>query len=216
MNVVSPLKAPLNPTQLTLFEPAVPLDPFPRRASIALIKGLSSIKEASGHISPREFVEELPDGVSANLCESLFKMKPSGEASRLEVRVKWSGALGRKPTELPVSVSFAQPNFEFIKSVGVYLRSQAEEIPETVIGSIVDLHSDVSPRHGHRGQITIKRSNRLPGTMVKAILGTSDYSLACDAHRDAKEIEITGIVHKDPSMKIPQVIEYISFRLRDR
>ena len=136
--------------------------------------------------------------MSANLCEALVKMKPSGDQSRLEIKVSWSRARHLISSDVPDAVSFPQETFALIEEAGRQLHARATVGERPTQGGL----SDSRQPCGHFSRTSPVKS-RFPQTSdgqiarVKIDLGRDDYAKACDAHRDGKQASVAGIIRHD-------------------
>jgi len=186
-------------------------EPFSRRVSIVMMRGLDAVKDAVNLEATDLIVEDVPDGVSANLCEALVAMRPESRSSKLEIRVRFSAARPWRPAGTPHVIEFAYDDFDFIDEVGKKLRGKFEEEITTIEGYVVDLHADMTADEDLRGTITIQRVGKNRGPIIKVKLRERDYVRACDAHRDKKMVSVAGKVYKDNKMKTSIIKDYKMF-----
>src|SRR5207249_2670216 len=69
-------------------------EPYPRRVTLRLMASLGLVHEALRAGSPERMLQEVPAGVSANLCEALTAMSPSSPQGSLEVDMSWARTRG--------------------------------------------------------------------------------------------------------------------------
>ena len=158
--------------------------------------GLVSAAIQSGN--PGKILEAVNEGVSANLCEALVKMKPSGDQSHLDIQVSWARTRRLHSPDIPESVSFPQETFDFINEAGRQLHARVLAKRETYRGKIIRLEAGLPPLLEEvAGKITLSVNVEGRLSKLKVDLGRDDYNKACDAHRNEKDVSITGIILHD-------------------
>ncbi|HKI19050.1 MAG TPA: hypothetical protein VKA15_14275, partial [Isosphaeraceae bacterium] len=111
--------------------------PYPRRVMIHLMSALGFVSEAIQTGKPGKILTGVEQGISANLCEALKAMRPTGDQSRLDISVSWARIRGNIPETVPESVSFPQESFSFIEEAGRQLRVRALARPARYEGNLV-------------------------------------------------------------------------------
>ncbi len=94
------------------------MEPFPRRVTTRLMPTLGFVSDAIQAGNLGQILEGIDQGVSANFCDALQAIKPSGDQSRLEISVIWARSRGPVPASVPQAVSFPQESFLFIAEAG--------------------------------------------------------------------------------------------------
>ncbi len=218
INIISPMTRVNKETTMPLFvedhdEELFRLEPFPRKVSISLMKGLSMVNKGILGRSIDMIADSVNEGVSANLCEALTEMRPFGEQSSLDIEVSWSAARPVLPGAPPRKVSFRHQDFELIRRAGEKLRGDSVVRNAKIEGYILGLSSEFNFTEGERGTIKISRTDEQGAGLVKAKLGEADYARACDAHKNNQRVAITGKLFKDASMKNAELREYLRFEV---
>jgi hypothetical protein len=175
--------------------------PFERRAVIELVKGLAALKEAAedneryGRFIFNTFVEAIPQGVSANLCEAVVSLNFEDEKEitekllkPLEVRVTWSYAVKERVNIPTQSISFDENIYPFIRQAAKEFRARNPEIV-TIQGWVRDL-SKIP--HSNPGVIRILAHIDGKPRPVRAQLEYEVYKKALEAHRNDEIVELTG------------------------
>src|SRR5262249_37714812 len=84
LNVACPLES-----QLSL--PGLASEPFTRRVTNLLMRSLAALARAADTARADDLLDQTRNpGISANLCESLLMLRPSGNRASLTVSAAWS------------------------------------------------------------------------------------------------------------------------------
>lgn len=169
--------------------------PFSRKALIEMVNSLSALKQAAEDSSKKgrflftSFLETVPDGVSANLCESLV---PLDEKKRIdvpiEISVTWSyiiGGQGKLPTN---RISFEPNLYPYIQQAAKEFRARNPEVV-TLTGTVNILERD---SHSNPGLIRIETIIDGRQHMVRVQLDPEPYNTAIDAHKNRQQVSVTG------------------------
>jgi hypothetical protein len=142
-----------------------------------------------GRASLDDFANLGEDGISANLCEALFRM--SGETTkRYEVDFGW--ALGR-PSEPTAPLRFTEPTLEALEEAARRLRTISPEEDVSITGTVVRLHRETLLQAGEVtivGIVDLDNSNQL--RRVWAELDTPEYERALQAHNEGQVVTLRG------------------------
>jgi|CXWL01.1.fsa_nt_gi hypothetical protein len=178
--------------------------PFSRRAIMELVKGLNALRDAAkeneerGRFFFNSFLELVPSGVSANLCEAIVDIDEKESLSRpIEVSVTWSYAV-TSPDHLPINPISFEPNIvPYIRQAAKEFRAQNPEVV-TIKGWINILERE--SRSGPGGLVRIH--SRIDGRprSVRANLDTKSYNEAIEAHKRGEVIAVTGTLIVDGSV----------------
>jgi hypothetical protein len=192
------------------------LEPFGRRVTTRLMTSLDIIDHAIKAARLDPIFDGVDEGVSANLCEAVFAMRPPGDQSRLDVNMSWSRSRPRLPEGVPQVVSFHQADFPIIEEAGRRLRERAVPRRERFVGKVHALQSDVPSLFDDLvGKIIIKTTVGGQPARVKVVLNREDYKRACDAHRDEKRVAVTGVIHHDVKIRVYEISEPRDFQVLD-
>ena len=100
-------------------------DVFPDKVILKLISGLSAVHAAArGEDSETDFIrfaDEIPNGVSANLCGALADALGDRAAEGVEISVNW--AIARSPAREPFQIRFDKSHAEILAGASKYLKS---------------------------------------------------------------------------------------------
>ena len=188
--------------------------PYERRATLLLMQGISNIRSALDQASPERVVENVEQGVSANLCEALIAINLFDSRSSLEVRMLWSRTRPPVPETVPSRVSFTQSEFPYIEAAGRALREQFKPRRERVTGHVINLHAEpASLFEPFKGKVIVRALIADRGARVRFELEEADYLRACDAHKNRQQIEATGVLHLDENAKLYELKGMQGFRV---
>jgi hypothetical protein len=179
---------------------AIETEPFPRKATLRLMLALDHIRESIHKGSYESILSGVERGVSANLCEAIASMKPGGDQANLQIRMSWSRNRSRVPASISPTVSFSQTAFSIVQEAGRKLR-EAPSVKRTRIeGFVITLKAEASLLDNFEGVVTLRTTvGGAPGR-VQVVLSHEDYVRACDAHRDAKPVAITGLLQREAKL----------------
>lgn len=188
--------------------------PYQRRVTLLLMQGIANIRSALDQASPERVVENVAQGVSANLCEALVGIKLFDSRSTLEVRMRWSRTRPRVPTTVPNRVSFTQSEFPYIETAGRALREKLEPRRGRVTGHVINLHAEPADLfEPFRGQVIVRALIADQAARVRFNLEEADYLRACAAHSSRQQIEATGILHRDAQAKLYELQQMQGFHV---
>lgn len=196
--IIAPVPPQIEPRALF---PDMPLsnvatEPYSRRVTLRLMSGLKVIQDSIDTGAHEQILRGVEAGVSANLCEALSSVKPPGDQSSLKIRISWARSRAQVPVELPSQVAFSQAGFPIIEEVGRRLRERATPRLDRIEGFVVSLRNETTLLEGFEGNVVIKAVIAGQSVRVQLRLNKADYAKACDAHRDARRVSISGIVHR--------------------
>ena len=188
--------------------------PFQRRVTLLLMQGIGNIRSALDQASPERVVENVAQGVSANLCEALVGIKLFDSRSSLEVRMRWSRTRPPVPVTVPSRVSFTQSEFPYIETAGLALREKFEPRRERVTGHVINLHAEPADLfEPFRGQVIVRALIADQAVRVPFQLEEADYLRACAAHSSRQQIEATGMLHRDQQAKLYELQQMQGFHV---
>ena len=187
-----------------------PEEPFARRVSRHVMIALGQVKIGATALSASSIVDHAGSGISANLCEALENMQPSGAGAELEVAVRWSGALTELPKETPSSVTFNKSDFRIIGDAVKIMKSESVEENVRIEGFVTDIQAHVKHDQVQHGIVQIHRMDDKNGT-VKVKLGEADYTKAAYAISAKKRVCVVGKLTKASGEPVPRIREYRLF-----
>lgn len=137
--------------------------------------------------------EAYKSGITANMCDALMKMKPSSPTATIETKIRYASACTNTVNDID-SVCIQSNHFNMISEISKIYRQVDNQEEIQLRGYIFSLSKKkVDEVHYER---LIHLVADVDGSTRKVIanLGEDDYRIACDAHRDSKEITISGIL----------------------
>ena len=137
------------------------------------------------------------DGLNANMCEALLSLRDPSKDVHLELGVTFSKRLPGPP-DLPRTVLIEDRGFELLVQAARVLRAADESTERELRGYIVKLaihdtgyaHEDIDLADSREATLRFIEHGRRQHARMD--LDPDDYKLACEAHRDGKEITVQG------------------------
>ncbi len=190
--------------------------PFLRQVTTRLMSSLGLVSNAIQTGKPDRLLDAVPQGISANLCDALVMMRPPGDESCLDIQVTWARTRPHLPADVPQAVSFSQEHFSVIEEVGRQLRTRVTARPERYRGqralSVKKALRPLMPQAA--GWMVMATEVSGAPARVKIDLLDHDFALACDALRDDRFVEVTGIIRHDAKVREYVLTDPSDFRMR--
>lgn len=178
LNVACPLEP-----QLPL--PGMEAEPFARQVTNLLMQSLEALARAADTAQADGLLDPTRNpGLSANLCESLLLLRPSGDRSSLTVSAVWSRAFLPGTREPSREVQLAQVVFEVAEALAPRLRTAPTPRPSRFLG-FVDVLSGQPSRDDLRpsGEVDFTLFDDEQGEVrARGVLNADDYATAAAAH----------------------------------
>jgi len=174
--------------------------PFTRKVTTNLMKSLNHIVESvrDDHAEKVTAPAEGSPQVSANLCEALLEMQPEEQRGLVVVSAQWSRVA---PPEEPVPAKVEIPVRYFPAIHGLSQRLRPLDGPKegTFIGKIRGLRGEPNKDGRMEGETDIRVVADEDDVMtIRVRLSPDDYAVACDAHKAASYVQVTGILQRAP------------------
>ncbi|MCM3175927.1 hypothetical protein [Paenibacillus sp. MER 99-2] len=183
-------------------------EPFSRRVMKRIHRSMyqiESFNEENNKLS--DLVETgYNEGINANICDALLSLYYDNELMKLESKIKYSKSL-KNTEELPEKITLNSADYYIIKVLAEALRENKPEDIE-LEGYISKLSSNSELTHGSINIISIHENKK---HSIKLELNEDDYKRACDAHKEKKQVRITGII--DTSGKTWEVTNLTKFQV---
>lgn len=185
--------------QLCMAEIEPPLKAYPEHKIVKRIaNAISQINDVvERKVKLADLVENAyKDGITANMCDALSMLKPENEDIELETSIHYATALTRTIVAPYVS-TFDSMHFLLLDEISKRYKDCTLIEDATLVGTIKMLSkssttSDVEIENTVR--LLTKIDNR--PRAVNLHLSPENHALACDAYRDDKEVEVSGVVDK--------------------
>ena len=174
----------------------LPPEPFARRVTRKLVSGLESVKDAVALADRGEgisaFEQNVPQGVSANLCDALANILDVENRQSVDISVSWS--LVREPRDRRAQIVFKETDASVLQEASRILRDRQERSNERLDGYVYALARGQAE---HSGRTTLKAV--VDGTMssVRVDFAPSDYSRIVEAHDQRKVVSVEGDLRRD-------------------
>lgn len=177
-----PVPSPLDDVHLDI--DATTYSPFQRRTTEILATSLQAVsealKEAHRVQSLQPFMRMVPQGVSANLCDSVAKLHEARSIDSIQVGIAWAGTIPKPaPERVPNHISFNHVDFPTLRDAGDFLRRESMDEHVTLRGVVIRLEW---PPERPFGRITIKASVQGKRRNVTIDLPGPEYHVACIAN----------------------------------
>ncbi len=95
-----------------------------------------------------------------------------------------------------------------ISSIGEHLKPQQEITESDFIGKITGLHGSENEEGKMEGDITLALLVDDESKKAKAYLDSAFYSEACDAHKNGKYVQISGVLKEKPRLSILEDVSH--------
>jgi hypothetical protein len=195
---IATIIAPVPPliVEPSLFTDAPPIEPYARRVTLQLMTGLKVVRDSIQAGAHDQMLKGVDAGVSANLCEAIATVKPPGDQSSLQIRITWARSRANVPSEIPQKIAFSQAAFPIIEEVGRRLRERGTPKLDRIAGFVISLRGETTLLEGFEGKVIVNSVIAGQSSRVQMTLNKADYAKACDAHRDALRVAVSGDLHR--------------------
>ena len=180
-----------NNEQMVLDECAVPL-PFEHKVVERIGRAISQVDAIVNNQRPLTETAEtaFETGITANMCDALLKMRPVSDADKVSTTIRYASSLTNRTGQLE-RIEMRTNHFLVIDELAKIYRDKVAVQDASLTGIIRSLakKTDVD------GDLqTIRLYTTYDGTSRTVTIALSDeqYRIACDAHRDGLEVEVSG------------------------
>lgn len=129
-------------------------------------------------------------GITANMCDAFLKMRPISDEDKVSATIRYASSL-TKTTGQVEHIEMRANHFLVMDELAKIYRDKVAIQDATLTGIIRSL----TKKNDVEGDLqTVKLYTTFNGTprTVTVVLSTAQYRIACDAHRDGLEVEISG------------------------
>lgn len=177
-------------------------EPFTRQVTGLLLDTLATLAQAAD----QEGTDDLLDttrhrGISANFCEALLLLRPTGDRATLTVSATWAR------TRMPVNrtaiqrVELHQDTFALAETLAPRLRTGPSPAPSRFFGFVEALmgqptSSDPRPA----GETRFRLFDQDEEILARADLNADDHAVAVEAYRIGALVSFRGILHRLPRL----------------
>lgn len=176
--------------------------PFARRVAEQL---MISLQDLVDFIENKKLSNSPSSNFNANFCFGLVEMKPSESLIDLDFQVSWSKEVSIDRS-IPTHVKIQDNYIPKISKIGEHLKPQQEIMQSDFIGKITGLHGSENEEGKVDGDITLALLVDEESKKAKAYLDAAFYSQACDAHKNGKYVQISGVLREKPRLSILEEI----------
>ncbi len=129
-------------------------------------------------------------GITANMCDAFLKMRPISDEDKVSATIRYASSLTKKTGQVE-HIEMRVNHFLVIDELAKIYRDKVA-IQDTTLTGIIRSLTKKSDTDGDLQTIKLYTTfNGTPRT-VTIVLSTEQYRIACDAHRDGLEVEISG------------------------
>lgn len=183
-----------------LFLPEVnpqPYEPPEHRIVKRIEKAILQIDDvAERRITMSNLVENAyEEGITANMCDAISMLKPEDGDIELETSIHYAEAITR--AVIPPTVrKFDNIHFALVDDISRRYKDCTLIEDVTLRGMINMLSKSASAVE--EGENTVRLFTKIDGKSraVTLHLSPENHTLACDAYRDDKEVEVSGVIDK--------------------
>ncbi|HEX8200539.1 MAG TPA: hypothetical protein VF590_08625 [Isosphaeraceae bacterium] len=198
--------------------PAPVAEPFTRQATGLLMRSVARIVAAvdADRVGSLLGPQDNQAPLSANLCEALMMMRPSGERSRLIVQATWARTPPPPPGSiLPSIVHLRRADFPVVEQLAVSLRPAREPRPSHFIALVDALFGNPDEYNRVSGEVQLLVFDAEEGTFKARVdLNADDYQVAWSAHGAAGYVSLNGVLK--PGVRLHRIENVSNFKfLRD-
>lgn len=183
-----------------LFLPEVnpqPYEPPEHRIVKRIEKAILQIDDvAERKITMSNLVENAyEEGITANMCDAISMLKPEDGDIELETSIHYAEAITR--AVIPPTVrKFDNIHFALVDDISRRYKDCTLIEDVTLRGMINMLSKSASA--AEEGENTVRLFTKIEGKprAVTLHLSPENHTLACDAYRDDREVEVSGVIDK--------------------
>ena len=182
-----------------VFSPTATSEPFTRKATGLLMRSVARIVSAVDADQVASLLEPPGDRapLSANLCDALLMMQPTGDRSRLTVQATWARTLPPPPgASLPSVVHLRRDDFRVVERIAAALRPAREPKPSHFIALVDALfgNPDEHDRVSGEVQLLVLFDAEEGSCKARVDLNPDDYHVAWEAHGAAGYVSLNGVL----------------------
>lgn len=187
--------------------------PFTRRVTTTLMRALNALVRSTDQDIAQQLLEHpTANHLSANLCDGLLEMQPSGRTSSLTVGTHWAST-SRPQTEVPSQVALRTEHFAVVERLANELRPTRPPEESSFVGTVEELAGSPGADGRPRGQVTLELQEAGDLLTARVNLDANDYKRAADAHLTSRHVKIWGILRR--RARIHKITRYERFEILD-
>ena len=129
-------------------------------------------------------------GITANMCDALLKMRPVSDEDKVSTTIRYASSLTNKVGQIE-HIEMRTNHFLVIDELAKIYRDR-EDIRDVTLKGIIRSLAKKADSNGDLQTIRLYTVfEGVPHTVTMA-LSNEQYRIACDAHRDGIEVEVSG------------------------
>lgn len=184
--------------------------PFSRRVTTGLMRALTMLVEKSNQDDVDQLLHENTHGLlSANLCDALLEMQPSGPHGTLRIGSRWAATRQLPSDEYSAAVVLHQDHFKAAAELANRLRPARPMEQSLFVGSVVALNGMPGTDGKMQGDVTLQLQDEDELIKARVVLRSEDYEKAGMAHLRNIPIQILGTLQRQA--RIHQLMPYQRF-----
>lgn len=129
-------------------------------------------------------------GITANMCDALLKMRPISDADKVSTTIRYASSLTNKVGQIE-HIEMRANHFLVIDELAKIYRDR-EEIRDVTLTGIIRSLAKKADSNGDLQTIRLYTTFEGVSRTVTIVLSNEQYRIACDAHRDGLEVEVSG------------------------
>lgn len=189
-------------------------DPFSRKVTKTLVRGVASLNNAASEYQTNEsfesFLRAVENGASANMCDAISKIA-SNSSGDVEINVSWARTRDLLE-EIDNSIKVSRNDISIIEEASHIYKIKEPEKEASILGVIVKCHKEPD---SDCGNVTILDIGSGVPRRISMELEGDYYQEAVEAHKEGYNISCTGTIakkgqtyaftdHSDLSIHIPE------------
>lgn len=193
--------------------PGMQSDPFARQVTTLLIRCLEAIVQATSLGNVDDLLNPaVNSGLSANFCESLLMLRPSGDSATLTISAAWSKALLPPSGNFSHLVQLSQETFEIAEVVASQLRTLPNPRVAQFLGTVDALRGQPTQTDSRpSGEVDFTIFDYCEEIHARGLLTADQYALAGKAHLAFDFVGFKGVLR--PSPRVCRVEEITNFEI---
>ncbi len=197
------IECPLsNVAQLSIDESLVD-PPFERLVMQRIASGYRDLQTAILTDDPSPILEGYQLGMNANMMRALNDIYENLGTLQVEYYLDWSPEITPPADLLSLPpVKFDGRAHELVRYAADSLEKEEDEQTTTIVSYVVSLKSEMPLSDGIQDEfehvITLDWERERNGfARIRVVLPAGEYKKACDAHKNGKKIQVSGIPRKE-------------------
>jgi hypothetical protein len=208
------------PLELQLALTGMAAEPFTRQVTSLVMNVLDALARAAEATRTDELIEPTrAPGLSANQCESLLLLRPTGDRASVLVTAIWSRALLPSSRESSRMVQLDQDVFGLAEALAPRLRSTPQPRPSRFIGFVDALRGQPSPDDPRpAGEVDFTLFDDEQGEIhARGNLKTDEYAKALEAHAVSDPVSFQAILRRLPRVsRVDSINDFERLRFEDQ